>query len=50
MTIQATIFEQFAKVARLEDLLGVDPITTIEDANFPVTLGEFVKSHDNAFA
>ncbi len=35
-------------VARLEDLLGVDPFTTAEDAPFPVTLGDFVKSYEHA--
>jgi acyl carrier protein len=37
-------------VARLEDVLGVDPFTTAEDAPFPVTLGDFVKSYENAAA
>ena len=37
-------------VARLEDALGVDPFTTAEEAPFPVTLGEFVKSYENAIA
>ena len=31
-------------VARLEDTLGIDPFTAAEDAFFPVTLGDFVKS------
>jgi acyl carrier protein len=33
-------------VARLEDLLGVDPFNA-EDALFPVTFGEFVKSYES---
>ena len=37
-------------VARLEDALGLDPFTTAEDTPFPVTLGEFVKSYENAAA
>jgi acyl carrier protein len=37
-------------VARLEDTLGVDPFTTSEEAPFPVTLGEFVESYENAAA
>lgn len=37
-------------VARLEDMLGVDPFTTAEDEPFPVTLGDFVKSYQNAAA
>jgi acyl carrier protein len=34
-------------VARLEDRLGVDPFTASEDAQFPVTLGDFVKVYEN---
>ena len=34
-------------VARLEDKLGIDPITTAEDAMFPLTLGDFVKVYEN---
>jgi acyl carrier protein len=37
-------------VARLEDALGIDPFSTAEDAPFPVTLGDFVKSYENATA
>jgi hypothetical protein len=37
-------------VARLEDTLGIDPFSTAEDAFFPVTLGDFVKSYENAAA
>jgi acyl carrier protein len=35
-------------VARLEDTLGVDPLSTSEDARFPVTLGDFVRFYENA--
>src|SRR5271166_5930941 len=35
-------------VARLEDSLGVDPYTTAEDNDFPVTLGEFIKFYEDA--
>ena len=35
-------------VARLEDSLGVDPLSASEDALFPVTLGEFVTFYENA--
>lgn len=31
-------------VAGLEDRLGIDPFTVAEEAFFPVTLGEFVKT------
>jgi hypothetical protein len=34
-------------VARLEDRLGVDPFTAAEDAQFPVTFGDFVKVYEN---
>ena len=37
-------------VARLEDLLGVDPFSTASDAPFPVTLGDFISSYENAAA
>ena len=29
-------------VARLEDRLGIDPLRTAEEAQFPVTLGDFI--------
>jgi hypothetical protein len=35
-------------VARLEDVLGVDPFSTGEDAPFPVTVGDFVKAYETA--
>ena len=35
-------------VARLEDVLGVDPFTNSGDAPFPVTLGDFIRSYENA--
>ena len=34
-------------VARLEDILGIDPFTAAEDAFFPVTLGDFVKVYEH---
>lgn len=37
-------------VARLEDVLGVDPFSAAADAPFPVTLGDFVKSYEDADA
>jgi hypothetical protein len=37
-------------VARLEDVLGTDPFSAAADAPFPVTLGEFVKSYQDAAA
>jgi hypothetical protein len=35
-------------VARLEDLLGVDPFNISGDVFFPVTMGEFVKLYEDA--
>ena len=35
-------------VARLEDELGIDPFSTAEDLQFPVTLGNFVEFYENA--
>jgi hypothetical protein len=35
-------------VARLEDILGVDPFSAASDAPFPVTVGEFVAVYENA--
>jgi acyl carrier protein len=34
-------------VARLEDALGVDPFSA-DDAEFPVTLGDFVRLYEDA--
>ncbi len=35
-------------VARLEDTLGIDPLSAAEDVRFPVTLGDFVRFYENA--
>jgi acyl carrier protein len=35
-------------VARLEDMLGVDPFTASDDVTFPVTLGDLVQAYENA--
>ncbi len=35
-------------VVRLEMALGVDPFSTEEDAEFPVTFGDFVASYQRA--
>jgi len=35
-------------VARLEDLLGVDPFTAAADAPFPVTVADFIQAYENA--
>jgi acyl carrier protein len=37
-------------VARLEDKLGIDPFTQSEDSTFPVTLGDLVRTYENAAA
>jgi acyl carrier protein len=34
-------------VARLEDRLGLDPFSTGDDVQFPVTVGDFVKAYEN---
>jgi acyl carrier protein len=34
-------------VTRLEDSLGIDPFTESEDAQFPVTFGDFVNLYDH---
>jgi len=34
-------------VARLEDVLGVDPFSTVDDIRFPLTLGDLVKAYEN---
>ena len=34
-------------VSRLEDSLGLDPFTVSEDAQFPVTFGDFVKLYEH---
>jgi acyl carrier protein len=34
-------------VARLEDRLGVDPFTTSDDVQFPVTISDFVRAYEN---
>jgi acyl carrier protein len=35
-------------VARLEDALGFDPFSVVEDIQFPVTLGDFIKIYEDA--
>ena len=35
-------------MSRLETVLGVDPFSENEDANFPVKLGEFIRFYENA--
>ena len=35
-------------VARLEDILGIDPFTDVEQNRFPVTFGDFVAMYENA--
>jgi len=34
-------------VSRLEDSLGIDPFMASEDAQFPVTFGDFVKLYEH---
>ena len=35
-------------VARLEDLLNVDPFSSDEDSGFPVTVGDFIRFYEKA--
>ena len=35
-------------VARLEDALGYDPFSAAADVHFPVTLGDFIRSYEDA--
>jgi acyl carrier protein len=35
-------------IARLEDRLGIDPFSTSDAINFPVTLGDLVRVYENA--
>ena len=35
-------------VARLEDRLGVDPFSTDDEIDFPVTVGDFIRLYENA--
>jgi acyl carrier protein len=37
-------------VVRLEDDLGIDPFTISEDADFPLTVGDFIKAYENVIA
>jgi len=37
-------------VVRLEDDLGIDPFTISEDAEFPLTVGDFIKAYQNVLA
>jgi acyl carrier protein len=35
-------------VAQLEDKLGLDPFSSTDDIEFPVTLGDFIALYENA--
>ena len=35
-------------VVRLEDELGLDPLGSVDQARFPVTIGDFIKLYENA--
>jgi len=35
-------------VARLEDTMGLDPFSQDEEVEFPVTVGDFIKSYEDA--
>ena len=34
-------------VARLEEVLGIDPFTESDDISYPVTLGDFIRFYEN---
>jgi len=53
LSLHETGFDSLAfaiLVARLEDDLGVDPFTIAEDAAFPLTVGDFVRTYENVSA
>jgi hypothetical protein len=37
-------------VARLEDSLGLDPFNALEDLEFPVTFGDFIRVYEKMYA
>ena len=37
-------------VARLEDMLNLDPFNTVEDVAFPVTVGDLIRLYESALA
>ena len=37
-------------VARLEDKLGIDPFMRSDDTTFPLTVGDLVRTYENATA
>ena len=50
LSLHETGFDSLAfaiLVARLEDDLGVDPFTILDDAPFPSTVGDFVRVYEN---
>lgn len=36
-------------VARLEDVLGIDPFSAAEDNQFPVTFGDFIQMYEKMY-
>ena len=50
LSLHETGFDSLAfaiLVARLEDDLGIDPFTILENAAFPLTVGDFVRAYEN---
>jgi acyl carrier protein len=50
LSLHETGFDSLAfaiLVARLEDDFAVDPFTISADANFPLTIGDFIKAYEN---
>ena len=50
LSLHETGFDSLAfaiLVARLEDDLGIDPLTLAEDAAFPRTVEDFIRAYEN---
>lgn len=50
LSLNETGFDSLAfaiLVARLEDELGIDPFTILEDVAFPHTVGDFVRAYEH---
>jgi acyl carrier protein len=53
LSLQETGFDSLAfaiLIARLEDVLDIDPFTVSEDTVFPVTVRDLVRAYENVYA